>query len=391
MSQSAYKQFHSTETALLKVHNDINLKIDNGKVTALTLLDLSAAFDTIDHNILITRLSTWYGISGTALSWFTSYLTDRQQAIKIGNCFSDMLPTSCGVPQGSVLGPLLFTLYTTPLNSVIQGHNLDHHLYPDDTQIYISLTTPDACRSLNQLRDCLQDVSLWMKNSKLKLNANKTVFFIIGTVTQRAKLDGFSPTHILNQSVTPAPYVSNFGVNFDESFNFKQHISKTCHFLSLSVAKTIATALVSSRLDYCNSLLYNTANKDIARLQRVQNCLARVVSRSPRFSSSVPLLKSMHYRIIFKICTVSYQALASNQPTYLNSMLTPARNSRELRSTSSNPLYIPRVKTKAGTRAFSVAAPTLWNSLPVSVKSKGNIVSFRRRLKTYLFNAAYPP
>ena len=109
-----------------------------------------------------------------------------------------MLPTPCGVPQGSVSGPLLFTLYTTPLSSVIQGHNLDHHLYADDTQIYISLTTPDACRSLNQLRDCLQDVSLWMKNSKLKLNANKTEFIIIGTVTQRAKLDGFFATHILN-------------------------------------------------------------------------------------------------------------------------------------------------------------------------------------------------
>ena len=144
-----------------------------------------------------------------------------------------------------------------------------------------------------------------MKNSKLKLNANKTEFIIIGTVTQRAKLDGFFPTHILNQIVTPAPSVSNLGVNFDESLNFKQHISKTCRccfyhicdlrcirrFLSLSVAKTIATALVSSRLDYCNSLLYNTANKDIARLQRVQNCLARVVTHSPHFSSSVPLLK----------------------------------------------------------------------------------------------------
>ena len=139
----------------------------------------------------------------------------------------------------------------------------------DDTQIYISLTTPDARHSLNQRRDCLEDVSLWMKNSKPKLNANKTEFIIIGTVTQRAKLDGFFPTHILNQSVTPAPSVSNIGVNFDESFNFKQHISKTCRccfshirdlhrirrFVSLSVAKTIATALVSSRLDYCNSLL----------------------------------------------------------------------------------------------------------------------------------------
>ena len=249
-----------------------------------------------------------------------------------------------------------------------------------------------------------------MKNSKLKLNADKTEFIIIGTSTQRTKLDVFFPTHILSQSITPAASVFNLGVTFDENFNFKQYISKTCRccfyhirdlrrirrFISLSVANTIATALVSSRLDYCNSLLHKTASKDIAKLQCVQNCLARVVTRSPRFSRSVPLLKSLHwlpahYRIFFLICTIAYQTLSSTQPAYLNSMLTPARNSRRLRSTSSNPLYIPRVKTKAGTRAFSVAAPTVWNSLPASVKSECCIVSFRRRLKTYLFNAAYPP
>ena len=159
--------------------------------------------------------------------------------------------------------------------------------------------------------------------------------------------------------------------------------------MSLSVAKIIATALISSRLDYCNSLLHNIAIKDITKLQRVQNCLARVVTQSPCFSRSVPLLKSLHwlpvrYRIIFKICTITYQALSTKQPAYLHSMLTPARQPRQLRSSGSGLLSVPRVKTNAGTRAFSVAAPTLWNSLPDSVKSARNIASFRRNLKTYL-------
>ena len=177
--------------------------------------------------------------------------------------------------------------------------------------------------------------------------------------------------------------VLNLGL-FDENY-FKQHISKTCRccfyyipdlrsirrFISLSVAKTTATALVSNILDYCNSLLYNTANKDIATLQCVQNCLARVVTRFPRFSRSVPLLQLLHwlpvhYRILFiQFFTIAYRSLSSTQSAYLNVMLTPARNSTQLRSTSRNNFYIPRVKTKTGTRAYSVAAPAVWNSLHV--------------------------
>ena len=117
--------------AVLKLTTQGCLNMDKSKVTTLTLLDLSAVFVIIGHSILIKHLSMWYGISGTALSWFSSNLTDRYQRVKIGNCFSATLPTSCGVPQGSVLGPLLFTLCTTPLSSVIQTHKLDHHLYTD--------------------------------------------------------------------------------------------------------------------------------------------------------------------------------------------------------------------------------------------------------------------
>ena len=191
--------------------------MDKHKVTVLALLDLSAAFDNIDHNTLIKRLSMWYGISGTALSWFSSYLIDRYQRVKMANCFSAPLPTSCGVTQGSVLGPLLFTLYTTPLSSVIQTHNLDHHLYADDTQIFVSLATPNTNCSLSQLGDCLQNVFHWMTNKKLKLNANKTEFLIIGTQKNRGKLDCFFQTPLQNQYFTPAISIWNLGVTFDNN------------------------------------------------------------------------------------------------------------------------------------------------------------------------------
>ena len=168
------------------------------------------------HSILIKRLSLWYGISATALSWFSSYLTDRQQRVKIADCLSTSLPTSCGVSRGSVLGPFLFTLYNTPLRSVIQSHSLDHHLYADDTQIYISLAKPDNNHSLNQLRDCLQDIFHWMNDSKLKLNTDQAEFLIISTQRQTDKMECFFPTPILDQNFTSTASAWNLGITFEQ-------------------------------------------------------------------------------------------------------------------------------------------------------------------------------
>ena len=154
--------------------------MDDGRVIALTLLDLSAAFDTIDHTILLRRLSDWFGVSGKALDWFKSYLTGRSQRIKLGNCLSSRSDLSFGVPQGSVLGPLLFTLYTTPLSSLISEHAIPHHLYADDSQLYISFSSGNSAAALNGLQSCLASVQSWMSTNKLKLNPDKTEFLLIG-------------------------------------------------------------------------------------------------------------------------------------------------------------------------------------------------------------------
>ena len=157
-NQSAYRVFHSTGTALLKLQNDIATSMDKGAAVGLVFLDLSAAFDTIDHSILFNCLEHWYGIDWVVLKWVQSYLKSRKQRIKIDGHLSDSFQLTYGVPQGSVLGPLLFTLYTTSLSSVIYKFHLTHHLYADDTQIYLELDSRNFDSSITELTNCLEMV-----------------------------------------------------------------------------------------------------------------------------------------------------------------------------------------------------------------------------------------
>ena len=155
--------------------------MDRGEVSALTLLDLSAAFDTIDHDLLSDRLTSWFGIGGTALGWINSYLRDRFQSINIKGIISNPFELLFGVPQGSVLGPLLFIMYTTPLSSVLSKFNhINHHLYADDTQVFNSFDISNCDTKLSHLQDCLLSTQDWMYSNKLKLNPDKTEFMLIG-------------------------------------------------------------------------------------------------------------------------------------------------------------------------------------------------------------------
>ena len=215
VNQSAYRRLHSTESALLKIQNDIAALMDSGKAVALTLLDLSAAFDTIDHDILFNSLRDWFGVDGTVLRWIKSCLSNCKQKVKLCNSFSDAFSLPYGVPQGFVLGPLLFTLYTTPLSNIISNFNVTHHLYANDTQIYLALDHRNFDSSFAELTECLTCVQNWMAGVKLKLNPEKTEFIIIGDRQARESFINKFPTQLLGNSISPTDTVKNLGFTFD--------------------------------------------------------------------------------------------------------------------------------------------------------------------------------
>ena len=268
-------------------------------------MTLSAAFDTIDHNILLDYLKSWFGLGGTVLRWFGSYLRNRCKAIKIGSTLSELSNLIYGIPQGSVLGPLLFSLYTTPLSKIIRLHPyIKFHFYADDTQLYIHLSHKNASSAVAKLNACLHDVQEWMSLSKLKLNPEKTEFIIFGSKAQRLKISSHFPVSILGSLLHLVDSVRNLGVWFDADFSFSEHIKRTCKacFLQMRDLRRIrkyltpeVTVLVSSRLDYCNSLFRGLSGFNQHKLQSIQNTLARIVINHGKYAHVTPILKKLHW------------------------------------------------------------------------------------------------
>ena len=211
--QSAYNVGHSTETAWLCIKNEIHLSLSNGMPTALVLLDFFAAFDTIDHDTLLSFLSVRFGFAGAVLKWFGSYLHDRFQSVRIGSALSNLFKLKVGVPQGSVSGLLLLSFYTTPLTQVIRKYTgVKYHFYANNMQLFIHLSPEDSLKSLDRLKSCLNDIHVWMSENKLKLNPDKTEFIVFGAKDRYKWLSDSFPVNTLDNCLSPTDVASNLGV-----------------------------------------------------------------------------------------------------------------------------------------------------------------------------------
>ena len=289
--QSAYWENFSTETALLKVKTDILEAIDKKEVMCLIMLDLSAAFNTVNHHLLLNRLRYRFGVCNKVLAWLESYLTNRTQKVVIQKgdgqkAQSASKPLTQGIPQGSILGPILFNLFVAPLGKLCRAKGVSFQGYADDTQNYLSFqpmpgSLNNQTECIEKLEECIDAVRHWMQTNFLKLNENKTEFIILGLPKQLKKVGNIN-IRIGEDIISNVSAVKNLGIFLDaelkhsihinkltsSSFNTLQNISRIrCH-LDQETTKILVQALILSKLDYCNSLLLGIPKYNVAKLQQ---------------------------------------------------------------------------------------------------------------------------
>ena len=302
-----------------------------------------------------------------------------------------------GVPLGSVLGPILFTMYIKPLSAIIDSHSIIHHSFADDLQLQMSAPPDRISELLHSMQSCISDVKAWATANMLKRNDNRTELMLV--TSKRTKHLHSLPTSITmgNAQIPFKRFVKNLGLTLDCHLTMNEYVSniaRTCYFelrrlasirrfLTSTATATLVSAFVLSRNDYCNSLLFGSTHDVTSHLQRIQNYAARVILLLPKSSSITIHLKSLHWlpfkvKSTYKISCLCYHCRSSTAPSYVTDML-----HRKLLHTRSSPYTMPLLNSPAhsyaalGDRSFSV-----WNSIPNDVRCAPSLSSSKSRLKT---------
>jgi exonuclease III len=428
-NQSGYRTGHSCETLLAGMFDDLLKDLDSGKVAALMLLDMSAAFDTVDHEKLMEVLEVRFGVKGSALGWFKSYLSSRSYRVNVHGELSEVIALICGVPQGSLLGPVLFLLYIEELQDIARPYGLMIKLYADDSQLYVGLVPTDGegwTSTKASIEECLASIKNWMVQHWLKCNESKTEFVLLGKSSSLEKLV-FDPEirfgdTVLQPMECRGKTGKTLGILLDEHLTLERQVNnvkKQCGLqlknlwqlnkcLDSSTRILLVKQLVISKIDYCNILYFGLPKRILNNLQKVLNsCVRFIYNLRGHQDSYDEYFKEAHIlpieqRLMFKACLLAYKIVRGTAPEYLQELVPRDNDILGMRPTRANSvidfykLKYPKLSSvnansKLRRRRVSVFLPTVWNSLPLDLRSVHPIELFKSKLKTRLFLEAFPP
>ena len=378
--QSGFRSGFSCATAMADVTDDIINARDNNEVTALVLLDYTKAFDFLNHTILISILH-YVGFSNSAIDMIKSFVTDRTQCVKIDNTFSDSINVTTGVPQGSILGPLLFSIYTSNFHTCLKYCN--YHFYADDTQLYHSFSTSDFVNANDKLNLDLNSLLKVSSDHRLKLNPSKSIVMLLGNKQNVNRLSNLLNVKIDNISLPIVQKAKSLGLVLDYQLTFTDHVSwllkkAYCalksiyphrHYLEKNIKKELCDSLVLSHFNHCDNV-YGPClqNFDRGRIQKVQNSCIRFIfgiRRRDRVSHKIKevLWLNMHNRRKLHFLCFCYKMLKFQSPPYLYNKITFRTDVYNL-NLRRNTVKIPRHNTQFFKKGYSYNVAAHINSLP---------------------------
>ena len=395
--QSGFRPSHSTKTLLLHCLDKWYKALDNKKYVGVVFLDISKAFDTVPHDLLLLKLSR-FGLSPSTISWFRSYLSNRSHVTRVENSYSSLGFPSSGVPQGSILGPTLFSTFINDLPSALPPDSTV--LFADDTTIFI---ISDNLPSINSsLQVTLDLANLWLQQNGLKLNTLKTKSMLIHSA--RKKVDSKLVLRIDDVHVEQVQSFKFLGVLVNDTLTWSDHINLVCNkvtrslhllrrlswFLPQPLLLLYLKSYILPSFDYCDVAWSGCTKDEALRLETLLNFACRAVLRRRRdYSASAARselgLSTLSARRNLHLAQTVFKCLSSESPSYLSQLFSSPSSHYNTRSSSTHQINLPPSRTSFGQKAFSFSGASLWRSLPDKMRTCTDFRAFSKLCKDYFF------